>query len=150
MSVYFATACGYTKVGYSADPVGRMTTVTRNGTRPADIPFDAPAELLGWIPGERDREAALHREFAASRAGGEWFVLDESEMRDLIWADPHGVDINRMSMLAVCAARKYPSLTRVQLAAAGIPIEAATETEALLAIDAALMGHSATRLATPA
>lgn len=135
MSVYFAQAGRYIKVGYSADPIGRSTTVTRNGRRPADLPRLADTRLLGWIPGGLLREAQIHDAFADRRVDGEWFSIDELEVRDLIWSDPFGVDIQRMSALAVFASIKYPEWTRDEIAAAGIRIEAATEAESIAAMD---------------
>jgi hypothetical protein len=131
MSVYFAEAGGYVKIGYSADPASRMTTVTRNGTRPADLPYGTRATLLGWIPGDRKREASLHRRFVGLWAAGEWFRLDVDEIRDLIWSDPRGVDMERMTAMAVSVAMDYPTLTREQIASAGIRIEAPPEAEVI-------------------
>jgi hypothetical protein len=124
MSVYFASAGGYVKIGYSADPIGRMTTVTRNGTRPADIPRGADARLLGWVPGNHADEAAWHRRFAADHVAGEWFYLDPDLVRGLIWDDPCGIDMERMSTLAVFAAHANPGVSREQIAAAGIAVDA--------------------------
>lgn len=125
MSVYFALAGGYVKVGYSAKPFGRMTTVTRNGRRPTDLPHAADVELLGWVPGDRDVEAAWHRRFAADHVAGEWFYLAPDMVRSLIWSDPCGVDLVRMPAPAVFAAIKYPAATRDDLARAGYTVEAA-------------------------
>lgn len=129
MSVYFAQAGPYIKVGYSADPMSRMTTVTRSGKRPDDLPHCAETHPLGWIPGDIYREMELHVRFNDRRAAGEWFSLDLDEVRELIWDDPRGVDIQRMSAQAVFAAIKYPDMTRAELAAAGLHIEAVSIAE---------------------
>lgn len=134
MAVYFAKAGRYTKVGMSADPFQRMGTVTRNGVRPSDLPRAADVELIGWIPGGALREAQLHVQFADQRVAGEWFVLEEPAVRDLIWSDPGGVDIKRMSAMAVLAAHRHHQATRDDIAAAGIRIEAADEDEAMASI----------------
>lgn len=123
MSVYFAHADAYIKIGYSADPFSRVSTVTTNGTRPEDLPRGADARLIGWIPGDRNVEAALHRRFAADHVFGEWFYLDLATVRDVIWDDPCGIDINRMSAFAVLAANKNPGVSRDELTAAGIALE---------------------------
>jgi hypothetical protein len=122
MAVYFASAGAYIKIGYSAKPEQRIGTVTVNGKRPADVRRGAAVDLLGWVPGDREREAQTHRRFAADHVAGEWFYLEPSTVRDLIWSDPRGVDIRRMSAWAVYAAMKHPELTRDELAAAGVPI----------------------------
>lgn len=124
MSVYFAQAGAHIKIGYSADPIKRVASVTRNGTRPSDVARFADADLLGWVPGDHAAEAAWHRRFAADHVAGEWFYLDPATVRDLIWADPCGIDLERMSALAVIAAHRHPGVSREQLAAAGIPVEA--------------------------
>ena len=124
MAVYFAQAGGYIKIGYARDPFGRMTTVTRNGTRPDDVPFDAEASLLGWVPGDRKREAEFHRQFVDRRVAGEWFDVDPEVAHDLIWADPRGADVQRMSAWAVMTMHRQPELTRDDLEATGVPIAA--------------------------
>lgn len=142
MSVYFAQAGRYTKVGYSADPIARVGSVTTNGARPADIPRGADARLLGWIPGDRRRESEIHARFSDRRveAGGEWFVLEEDEIRDLIWSDPSGIDVQRMAAMAVLAGSKYPGVTRADMAAAGIPVEATSLEDALAKLGSFLSG----------
>src|SRR5690348_9636952 len=120
MSVYFAQAGPYTKVGYSTNPFARSETITRSGTRPDDLPFAADARLIGWIPGDTQREMSMLVRFADRRVAGEWFVIEEAEVRELIWADPAGVDIKRMSGLAVICAHKHPGMTREEIAAVGI------------------------------
>lgn len=124
MSVYFAQAGAYIKIGYSGDPISRVATVTMNGRRPETLPRGAEATLLGWVPGNRELEAELHRRFAADHVAGEWFYLDPEVARGAIWADPRGVDIHRMSAMAVFAAMEFPEATRDELAAAGVQIEA--------------------------
>ncbi len=54
------------KIGHtSGDPEGRRSALqTGNGS---------PLVLLATMPGEREDEARLHRQFAPHRVGGEWF-----------------------------------------------------------------------------
>lgn len=134
MSVYFAQAGDYVKIGYSADPIARASTITRLGKRPADLPFGTDVDLIGWIPGDQWRETEMHGKFTSSRVAGEWFRLDRDEIRALILDDPRGVDMRRMSALAVFAAAAHPTMTRDEIALAGIPIEAAP-LEALKSMD---------------
>jgi hypothetical protein len=124
MSVYFAAAGGYGKIGYSTDPIGRTSTVTLNGERPADISRGADVRLIGWVPGGRREEAQWHRRFAADHVAGEWFYIDPDLVSGLIWDDPCGVDLERMSALAVFAANAHPGISREQISAAGIPVNA--------------------------
>jgi hypothetical protein len=86
MAVYFATAGGYVKVGYSARPVKRAGTVTVHGKRPC------------------------------------------------------GVDLQRMTALAVIAADRHQGISREHMAAAGIPVEAPPPEELRELVNAAFMG----------
>lgn len=131
MSVYFAEAGPYIKIGYSADPISRVSTITTSGTRPADLPRKAEASLIGWLPGERKEEQDWHRFFSRQRVEGEWFTLDRDVIEDLIWADPFGISIRRMSAIAVFVACKHPNLTREQMALLGIQVEAPPVQEAM-------------------
>lgn len=60
------------KIGYSADPWRRLGDLLTGSV--------SPLHLIGAIPGGRDVEARLHREFWLSRISREWFqsgpVLD--------------------------------------------------------------------------
>lgn len=143
MSVYFATAGRYTKIGFSDDPIARSTTVTRNGTRPDDLDFLAETQLIGWIPGDQRAERLMHSRFADSRVAGEWFIVDESVVRDLIWSDPRGVDIQRMSAVAVFVMAGNAELTRADVAAAGVHVEAVPVDAAFASVDRALSRREA-------
>lgn len=131
MSVYFVEAGPYMKIGYSADPTQRIESVTRTGARPDDLPKNAEADLIGWIPGGRERESELHKRFAGVRVASEWFWSEREAVLELIWADPRGVDIHGMSALATVAMLNYPELTRDDVAVAGIPVRAVSEAVAL-------------------
>lgn len=131
MSVYFAQVGPYIKVGFSDDPVSRTATVTRLGERPADVARGEHAHLIGWVPGDRTCERELHRRFADRWAAGEWFHMDATEIRQVIWDDPRGVDLDRMSALAVFYMHSHPAATRDELAAAGVCVEAPPLDEAL-------------------
>lgn len=124
MSVYFAQAGAYVKIGFSHDPFSRVSTITTGGKRPGDLPRGTDARLIGWVPGDVFIEAAWHGRFVADRIAGEWFYIDQSVVREALWADPCGIDLERMSALAVLAADNYPGITRDEIAAAGIPVEA--------------------------
>lgn len=59
------------KVGYTArNPLHRL----------AQLQTGCPSKLVmvGWYPGSRDDEKALHREMKHARITGEWFRLDET------------------------------------------------------------------------
>lgn len=124
MSVYFARVGDYMKIGFSDDPIARATTITRMGTRPADVAVGDTVDLVGWVPGDVWREGYYHAQHIESRVVGEWFHLDRKCAEDLIWADPRGVDLERMSAMAVFACLRHPELTRDEIEAAGIPVMA--------------------------
>jgi hypothetical protein len=68
--VYFLrdTLTGLVKVGHSLRPRRRRAGLqTGSG---------GGLELLGAVPGDRDRERALHARFACYRERGEWFRPD--------------------------------------------------------------------------
>lgn len=122
MTVYFAESCGYVKIGYSANPTSRVTSITRLGDRPADVPEGADADLIGWVPGDVKRERGFHMAHGANHVAGEWFRLDVDMVRELIWDDPSGVDVKRMSAIAALTLLQSPDATRADVEAAGIPI----------------------------
>lgn len=125
MSVYFAESGRYTKIGFSADPIARAATLTTSGIGPDDLRRRAPVDLLGWIPGHRWRESQVQAAFIDHRVKGEWFHrIDRNAIHDLIWDDPRGIDVHRMSAAAVLYAVRYPSVTRDEIAAAGVPVAA--------------------------
>lgn len=63
--VYFIKSGNAVKIGMSKDVPGRLRTLRTMSP--------LPLELLGVIPGGRDEEALLHREWAELRLHGEWF-----------------------------------------------------------------------------
>ena len=75
-SVVYAVRAGeHVKIGFTADLSSRLKSLQ------AGTPHRL--ELLGTHPGGRAREAAWHREFASSRAHGEWFQLTPEQMDTL-------------------------------------------------------------------
>lgn len=64
--VYFIRCEDRVKIGYSEDPVRRLSKVN------ADAPF--PCELLGWVAADDYPERELHERFAAARLHSEWFA----------------------------------------------------------------------------
>lgn len=131
MSVYFLESGPYMKIGFSDNPIARAGTVTRLGKRPDDLPFEAEVDLIGWIPGDRKVETKVHKVFADIRVAGEWFWSERKVVEAAIWSDPRGVDMHRMSAIAVGTMHKYPTLTRAEVEAAGIPVAAVALEDAL-------------------
>jgi hypothetical protein len=140
MSVYFAESCGYIKIGFAKDPIARASSLTEKGTRPLDVPHGAPVDLIGWVPGGYWQEGAFHARFIDRRVRGEWFDLDPEDVRPLIWEDPQGVDVQRMTAQAVFVMHRHPEFTREQLEAAGVEILAPSHAEQIRRLNAALGG----------
>lgn len=144
MSIYFAEAGGYIKIGYSAVPCKRAGSLTTNGTRPNDLPRGAEVDLIGWVPGDRWREGEVQARFIAKRVAGEWFRdIDREVICELIWSDPCGIDVYRMSAQAVFYAIRNPGVTRDEMTAAGVMVEALPEDEVLERASRMLAGGAA-------
>lgn len=70
--VYFLrdSLCGRPiKIGWSQDPVARCRTINLTLHR-------GGVQLVGWFPGTRAEERALHVRWARHRVIGEWFRPD--------------------------------------------------------------------------
>lgn len=67
MPVYFiqAAEAARVKIGYSADPPGRLDELSTGSP--------VPLALIAVMPGDPSDEAQLHERFAADRTHGEWF-----------------------------------------------------------------------------
>lgn len=113
MSVYFARVRGYVKIGFSVDPVRRARTIASGGNciKPDDIERSDPVDLLGWIPGDRSVERAMHRKFADLYVTGEWF-WDDDTYEEAIWEDPFGVPLSGVPAAAVMMLVDFPSIRR--------------------------------------
>lgn len=72
--VYFVRFSDRVKIGFSANPAGRLK----------NIPHD---EVLAIVPGTMADERGLHAQFARYRVTGEWFQADE-DLLDFIAALP--------------------------------------------------------------
>jgi hypothetical protein len=68
MAIYFIQAGegGPIKIGFSVDPVARLSKVQSDNA--------APCRLLGVMPGDEPEEGALHSKLAKHRIRGEWFA----------------------------------------------------------------------------
>lgn len=122
MSVYFAQVKGYVKIGYSCNPVKRMSALLRNGIKvPADVSREDRINLLGWLPGDRYVEADTQARFRHLHVGGEWF-WDEPEIDAYLTSHPrgfrYGLDPDDVSVLI----REFPHLTRAQILDVASPI----------------------------
>lgn len=124
MAVYFAEAGGYIKIGYSANPLARVASITRLGKRPEDLPRNTRADLIGWVPGDEWQEGAIQAQFVDRRVAGEWFRIDRDEVVELIRDHPAGIDFKAVSSQAAFASIEWPGITRDEMQAAGIRVAA--------------------------
>jgi Meiotically up-regulated gene 113 len=76
-SVYIAKCQGYYKIGYTGgDPRKRIAELQTGN------PF--PVEYMGSISGSLEVEDALHERFAHKHVRGEWFALNDADLRDIL------------------------------------------------------------------
>lgn len=112
MSVYFARVKGYVKIGFSDDPISRMSTIaTGTCIKPADVNYGDKVDLFGWIPGDRHTEASMHRAFGNLAVTAEWF-WDDAAYEELIEAHPFGVPMNDVPVHVAVWMQNDPSLSR--------------------------------------
>lgn len=69
-----ARSDGLVKIGYSADPLARLSSL--------QVAHTEPLRLLAMIPraNPRKTEGELHETFADCNIGGEWFRLSELDL----------------------------------------------------------------------
>src|SRR5690606_37164476 len=66
MTIYVLRSDDLVKIGFTDDLHRRVQAII------AAVPV--PVEFVGYMPGTREVEAHLHRQFAAHRFSGEWYV----------------------------------------------------------------------------
>lgn len=71
--VYFLRAGDAIKIGYTTNLATRQ--------RSLETASAVPLELLAFVPGDRNEEARLHREWGHLHIRGEWFRADEELLR---------------------------------------------------------------------
>jgi DNA-binding transcriptional ArsR family regulator len=120
-SVYFIRelVSGHVKIGWtSGRPQSRLRTL--QVAHPHDL------VLLGYIPGDKATERALHEKYAHLRLRGEWFRYDD-DLRALVESQPvPGLakydrrplrfDPTPMRMAIVAYLRDHPSRTAAMIA----------------------------------
>lgn len=89
--VYFIQADKHIKIGYSVDPMDRLSI--------ADVFNPYPVSCLGLLQGERRLEYEIHTRFKNCRVRGEWF--DAKPV--LKW-------LKSQTLLPIAASRKHSSM----------------------------------------
>lgn len=111
MSVYFARVRGYIKVGYSANPIQRSSSITwSKGLHPADVQRGDSVDLIGWFPGDRRIERLAHAALDAHLVTGEWFN-DCADVRDYLRSQDEAVLVNEISAIALLSVLGGMSVT---------------------------------------
>jgi hypothetical protein len=91
MAIYFIQAGegGPIKIGFSVDPVARLSKMQSDNA--------APCRLLGVMPGGEPEEGALHSKLAQHRIRGEWFAASADVLaqvpKAVVEADPHPITL---------------------------------------------------------
>lgn len=76
--VYFIEADDYIKIGYSRDPIGRLSQIRkRHGVKLPDGLDPSRARILAVEQGTQSHERRLHDRFAEHRVAGEWFEKND-------------------------------------------------------------------------
>jgi hypothetical protein len=115
MSVYFARVKGYVKIGYSADPMKRMSSIAkRSRTAPADVSPSDEVDPLGWIPGDRSVERRMHMSFGHLHVIGEWF-WDDDAFDDFLRSHDFAVLPHDLSIQAVVLMEEFPHVPRATI-----------------------------------
>lgn len=73
--VYFAKNGDMTKIGWSFQPEARIVQISR---------ANPGTELIGYVPGSRGLEQALHKALNEYRVHGEWFRLPDGMVGTLL------------------------------------------------------------------
>lgn len=76
--IYFIEAGDYIKIGYSRDPIRRLSQIRggKNVKSPDRLDLSR-ARILAVEQGSQSEESRLHRRFAEHRTSGEWFEKNE-------------------------------------------------------------------------
>ena len=107
MSVYFAVVGQHVKVGYSANPIKRTQVTSIDRTiKPLDLEHGGTVELLGWIPGDRRIEQAVHARLGAHWVAGEWYT-DCPEVRAVLHSHDEAVVPAELSAKALVAIVRH-------------------------------------------
>jgi Meiotically up-regulated gene 113 len=93
--VYFWWAGERIKVGYSANPISRISGQTTSNID--------QTRLICALPGSHSDEKRLHKRLAGQRLGGEWFK-----------ASPHTIEVIRLELERASFAREPETIRSVE------------------------------------
>jgi len=82
--VYIAKSDGFYKIGISNDPPGRIKILSTASPHPVELIIEWESENAALT------EKRLHKLFDEERMNGEWFQLDETEIKFLKTLAEHG------------------------------------------------------------
>lgn len=99
MTVYFAVAGPYVKIGYSQNPERRVARLFCSATpRPHDCPTGRGSrQLIRTIDGDKHVEAAIHRALDDFCVGAEWFAYGPPVADFIASVEPDRYDYPRLA-----------------------------------------------------
>lgn len=74
--IIYCKDLGTIKIGYSDDPFARL--------RQLQVGNSSELSILSIFKGGRDEEIILHKKLVVNKVRGEWFVIDDSLMQELL------------------------------------------------------------------
>ena len=74
--IIYCRELGTIKIGYSDNPFARLCQLQMGNS--------SELSILSIFKGGRDEELTLHKKLATNKVRGEWFVLDDSLMQELL------------------------------------------------------------------
>lgn len=75
--VYYIQCGEFIKIGTSINPEARVRQLDRGGKAMRPSTWAGNPKLIAYLPGNVNKERALHHQFAAQRDRGEWFVMNQ-------------------------------------------------------------------------
>ena len=75
--VYYIQCGAFVKIGTSINPESRVRQLERGGKAKRPSLWVGSPKLIAYMPGNVAKERELHRQFAATRDEGEWFLMTE-------------------------------------------------------------------------
>lgn len=76
--IYYIQCGAFVNIGTSINPESRCDQLRRGGKAIRPSIWVENPRLIAYLPGNVAKERELHREFAAQRDQGEWFLINEA------------------------------------------------------------------------
>lgn len=101
--IYLAKCGDYYKIGFTSGDVSKRISALQTGN-------PIPIQLVGTIPGDQKTETALHVRFSEKRVQGEWFTLDDDDVRNMLSSQKPFAELTTEEKLSrmLEKGREYP------------------------------------------